>query len=607
MNRDNDKGKVLLQRSLIMACGMALLLLGIVLRLYYLQVYQADQFKMLADENRISTRLIIPQRGIIYDRNGEILATNEQNFQVMIVAEQTANVQDTLDALKKIMPLSPDEEKRVKRDLKRNRSFVPVKIMDNLTWEEVAKVQLNIEDLPGIYIEEGLNRYYPYGEKMAQVLGYVAAVSDSDEKDDPLLEVPGFKIGKSGIEKFLEKRLRGKSGILKMEVNAYGRVMKEIERNEGQAGENITLTLDARLQEKAYDAFGEQSGAAILLDVHSGEILAFVSTPAFDPNAFARGLTHKEWNALQSNEKTPLVNKAIQGHYSPGSVFKPLVALAGLESKAIKPDTKIFCGGKMALGNHLFHCWKHWGHGSLNVVEALMHSCDIFFYETAMRVGIDKIANMARRFGLGKKINIGLENELSGLVPDREWKLKTKGEPWQQGETLIVGIGQGSLLVTPLQLATMTARLVNGAFEVVPTFFPVSDKRLLKIKKIKVSDSYLDLVKQGMFEVVNYQHGTAWRSRFDYNGMKMAGKTGSVQVRRITLQERQQGIVKQEDLPWKYRDHAIFIGYAPADNPKYAVAVLVEHGGGGSTAAAPIASQILKNALILDPVVYRTH
>ena len=379
MNRDNDKGKVLLQRSLIMACGMALLLLGIVLRLYYLQVYQADQFKMLADENRISTRLIIPQRGIIYDRNGEILATNEQNFQVMIVAEQTANVQDTLDALKKIMPLSPDEEKRVKRDLKRNRSFVPVKIMDNLTWEEVAKVQLNIEDLPGIYIEEGLNRYYPYGEKMAQVLGYVAAVSDSDEKDDPLLEVPGFKIGKSGIEKFLEKRLRGKSGILKMEVNAYGRVMKEIERNEGQAGENITLTLDARLQEKAYDAFGEQSGAAILLDVHSGEILAFVSTPAFDPNAFARGLTHKEWNALQSNEKTPLVNKAIQGHYSPGSVFKPLVALAGLESKAIKPDTKIFCGGKMALGNHLFHCWKHWGHGSLNVVEALMHSCDIFY------------------------------------------------------------------------------------------------------------------------------------------------------------------------------------------------------------------------------------
>lgn len=607
MNRDNDKGKVLLQRALFMAGGMALLLFGIILRLYYLQVFQADKFKMLADENRISTRLVIPERGIIYDRNGTVLATNEQNFQVMMVAEQTADVQQTLDAFKKLMPLSDDEENRIKRDLKRNRSFVPVKIMENLTWDEVAKIQLNAAELPGIYIEEGLNRYYPYGEKMAQVLGYVAAVSDSDKKDDPLLEVPGFKIGKSGIEKFLENRLRGKSGILKMEVNAYGRVMKEIEETEGVAGENITLTLDARLQEKAYDAFQEQSGAAILLDVHSGEILAFVSTPAFDPNAFARGLTHKEWNALQNNEKTPLVNKAIQGHYSPGSVFKPLVALAGLESGAIKPDTKFFCNGRMALGNHLFHCWKHWGHGNLNVVEALMHSCDIFFYETALRIGIDKIADMARRFGLGEKIGIGLENELSGLVPDKNWKLKTKGEPWQQGETLIVGIGQGSLLVTPLQLATMTARLVNGGYKVKPTFFPVSDRKLLKIEKIKVSDAYLDMVKQGMYDVVNIPGGTAWMSRFNYNGMKMGGKTGSVQVRRITLKERQQGITKQEDLPWKYRDHAIFIGYAPADNPKYAVAVLVEHGGGGSTAAAPIASKILKDALILDPVVYRKH
>ena len=607
MNRDNDKGKILLQRALVMAGGMALLLFGIILRLYYLQVFQADKFKMLADENRISTRLVIPERGIIYDRNGTVLATNEQNFQVMIVAEQTADVQQTLDAFKKLMPLSEDEEKRIKRDLKRNRSFVPVKVKENLTWEEVAKVQLNAAELPGIYIEEGLNRYYPYGEKVAQVLGYVAAVSDSDPKDDPLLEVPGFKIGKSGIEKFWEQRLRGKSGILKMEVNAYGRVMKEIEETEGVPGENITLTLDARLQEKAYDAFQDQSGAAILLDVHSGEILAFVSTPAFDPNAFARGLSHQEWNALQTNEKTPLVNKAIQGHYSPGSVFKPLVALAGLEAGAIKPDTKLSCNGRMALGDHFFHCWKYWGHGNLNVVEALMHSCDIFFYETALRVGIDKIADMARRFGLGEKIGIGLENELPGLVPDKKWKLKNRGEPWQQGETLIVGIGQGSLLVTPLQLATMTARLVNGGYKVKPTFFPVSDRNLLKIEKINVSDTYLDMVKQGMYDVVNIPGGTAWMSRFDYHGMKMGGKTGSVQVRSITLKERQQGITKQEDLPWKYRDHAIFIGYAPADNPKYAVAVLVEHGGGGSKAAAPIASKILKDALILDPVVYRKH
>ena len=607
MNRDNDKGKVLLKRSLIMAGVKAFLLLCLIGRLYYLQVYQADKFKTMADENRISTRLLIPQRGIIYDRNDVVLATNEQNFQALIVAEQTTDVQSTLDAFKKIMPLSEAEEERIKRDLKRNKSFVPIKVKDNLTWEQVSEIQLNAPELPGIIIDEGLNRYYPYGEKMAQVIGYVAAVSEKDVKDDPLLEVPGFKIGKSGLEKFLEHRLRGKGGILKLEVNAYGRVMKEIEETEGVAGEPIHLTLDARLQEKAYEAFGDESGAAVLLDVHSGEILAFVSTPAFDPNAFSRGLTHDEWQSLVENEKSPLTNKAIQGQYSPGSVFKPLVALAGLESKMIKEDTRFFCAGKMLLGDHPFHCWKRAGHGYLNLEESLMHSCDIYFYETAMRVGIDKIADLARRFGLGKTVNIGLEHEKAGLIPDKEWKLRRFGEPWQMGESLISGIGQGYILVTPLQLATMTARLVNGGYEVTPTFFPVDEKAFRDIKKIEVSPRYLNIVKQGMFDVVNIPGGTAWGSRFDYNGMKMAGKTGSVQVRRISLKERQTGVIKQKDLPWKYRDHAIFIGYAPADNPKYAVAVLVEHGGGGSSVAAPIASKILKESLIVDPVKSRPH
>ena len=607
MNRDNDKGKVLLKRSLIMAAVKAFLLLCIIGRLYYLQVYQADKFKTMADENRISTRLLIPQRGIIYDRNNVVLATNEQNFQALIVAEQTTDVQKTLDAFKKIMPLSDSEEERIKRDLKRNKSFVPIKIKDNLTWEQVAEIQLNAPELPGVIIDEGLNRYYPYGEKMAQVIGYVAAVSDKDEKDDPLLEIPGFKIGKSGIEKYLEHELRGRGGILKLEVNAYGRVMKEIEETEGVPGKAVHLTLDARLQEKAYEAFGEESGAAVLLDVHSGEILAFVSTPAFDPNAFSRGLSNDEWQALVENERSPLTNKAIQGQYSPGSVFKPLVALAGLESRVIKDDTRFFCAGKMFLGDHPFHCWKRIGHGYLDLREALMHSCDIFFYETAMRTGIDKIADVARRFGLGKAIGIGLEHEKPGLIPDKAWKLKRFGEPWQVGESLISGIGQGYILVTPLQLATMTARLVNGGYEVTPTFFPVSERKYQKIKKIDVSPVHLNLVKQGMFDVVNVPGGTAWGSRFDYKGMKMAGKTGSVQVRRISLKERQSGVIKQKDLPWKYRDHAIFIGYAPADNPKYAVAVLVEHGGGGSSVAAPIASKILKESLILDPVENRPH
>ena len=601
MNRDNDKGKVLIRRSLIMALIKFLLLMVIIARLYYLQVYQADRYKTLADENRISTRLLVPPRGIIFDRNGVTIASNQQNFQALIVAEQAPNVQETLDAFKKIMPLSEAEEERIKKDLKRNRSFVPIKIRDNLSWEEVSRIQLNAPDLPGIVIDEGLTRYYPFGAGMAHILGYVSSVSDKDVKDDPLLEVPGFKIGKSGIEKYLEKALRGESGNLKLEVNAYGRIMKEIERVDGIPGKDVQLTIDSRLQQKAFELFGEESGAAVLLDVHTGEILAFVSAPSFDPNMMTQGLSTEDWNALLHNERNPLTDKAISGQYSPGSTFKMIVALAALEAGVIKPETRTYCAGKMFLGNHAFHCWKKEGHGHLNVVEALQHSCDIFFYETAQKLGIEKIADMARRFGLGSKINIGLENEKAGLIPDKEWKLRRFGEPWQQGESLISGIGQGYILTTPLQLATMTARLVNGGYEIKPTFLKVSDGGKSKIRKIDVSPTNLELIKEGMYAVVNKPGGTAWRSQFDYHGQRMGGKTGTTQVRRITMKERREGIKKESELPWRLRNHALFVGYAPHDNPKYAVAVLVEHGGGGSSVAAPLAGKILREAVMLDP------
>lgn len=602
MNRDNDKGKVLIKRSLILAAAEFVMFMIIIGRLYYLQVYQADKYKMLADENRISTRLLIPPRGIIYDRNQEHLASNRQNFQVSIVAEQTPNVQETLDAFKKIMPLTETEEEKIKKELKRKRSFVPIKIKDNLTWEEVARIQLNAPSLPGIVIDEGLSRYYPFGEKMTHLLGYVSSVSESDVKDDPLLEVPGFKIGKAGIEKFFEKRLRGRGGNQKLEVNAYGRVMKEIEKNDGVLGERVDLSIDARLQSKAFELLGEESGAVVLMDVHNGEILAFVSTPSYDPNLMVTGISNDDWKALLNNERHPLTNKVIAGQYSPGSTFKMIVALAGLESGAIKPETRFFCAGKMFLGSHPFHCWKHSGHGYLDVVQALQHSCDIFFYETAQKVGIEKIADMARRLGLGEKIGIGLDNEKSGLIPDKAWKQKRYKEPWHPGETLISGIGQGYILTTPLQLVTMMARLVNGGYEVKPTFLRVSEEEQKNIKKINLSPTYLDIVKEGMFNVVNVLGGTAYMSRFDYNGMKMGGKTGTTQVRRISLKERQTGILKESELPWRLRNHALFVGYAPHNNPKYAVVVLVEHGGGGSSVAAPIASKLLQEALKLDPV-----
>ncbi|MBQ8630384.1 MAG: penicillin-binding protein 2 [Alphaproteobacteria bacterium] len=601
MNRDNDKGKVLVKRSLILAFIEFLLFMVIIFRLYYLQVYQADRYKMLADENRISTRLLIPPRGIIYDRNQELLASNRQNFQVSIVAEQTPDIQETLDAFKKIMPLSEVEEEKIKKEIRRKRSFVPIKIKDNLTWEEVSKIQLNAPSLPGIVIDEGLSRYYPFGEKMMHILGYVSSVSDNDVKDDPLLEVPGFKIGKAGIEKLFEKRLRGRGGNQKLEVNAYGRVMKEIEKNDGVLGEKIDLSLDARLQTKAFELLGEESGAIVLMDVHNGEILAFVSTPSYDPNLMVTGISNEDWKALVNNERHPLTNKVIAGRYSPGSTFKMIVALAGLESGAIKPETRFFCAGKMFLGSHPFHCWKHSGHGYLDVVQALQHSCDIFFYETAQKVGIEKIADMARRLGLGEKVGIGLDNENSGLIPDKAWKLKARKEPWHPGETLISGIGQGYILTTPIQLVTMMSRLVNGGYEVRPSFLRVSEEEQENIKKINVSQTYLDIVKEGMYNVVNVPGGTAYMSRFDYNGMKMGGKTGTTQVRRISLKERQTGILKESELPWRLRNHALFVGYAPHNNPKYAVAVLVEHGGGGSSVAAPMASKLLQEALKLDP------
>lgn len=600
MNRDNDKGKTLLRRTALVAVGAFFLLLMLIVRLYYLQVYQRDKYRMLADENRISTRVLIPPRGSVYDRNGVALATNEQNFQALVIAEQTPDLDTTLEHFKKIIPLTGEEEEKIKKEVRNNKKFVPVKLKDNLTWNEASAVLLNAPYLPGVFINEGLNRSYPLGIYTAHFLGYVGAVAENDVKDDPLMMVPGFKIGKSGLEKTFEKELRGQGGNVKLEVNAYGRIMKEIERDKGSAGKDLYLTIDSRLQKFAQDAFGDNSGAAIVLDVHSGEILAFVSVPSFDPNLFTTGISHKDWNALLNNERHPLTNKAISGQYSPGSTFKIVVALAALEAGVIDENTTFFCSGSMPLGNHIFHCWRHWGHGKQNVVEALKNSCDIFFYEVALQLGIEKIADMARLLGMGKPTGIALDNERGGLIPDQAWKLKKYGEKWQQGESVIAGIGQGYVLATPLQLAVMVSRVVNGGYNIVPTFIKPDLKEKGKIKKLPVSRKNIEIVKKGMLEVVNDEQGTAAAVRFNIDGIKMGGKTGTTQVRRISMEERKSGIVKSEDLPWRLRDHALFVGYAPQDNPHYAVAVVVEHGSSGSGVAAPIASKILQEAIHLD-------
>jgi len=605
MNRDVERQKLFTRRTALLAGGKAVLLSALVGRLYYLQVVESENYRTLAEENRINLRLLAPPRGRIVDRLGRPLAVNRQNYQVVVVAEQANDIEATLDALGRIIDISDGERRRVLRDVGRKRKFVPVPVRGNLDWESVAQIEVNAPDLPGIAIDEGQSRHYLHGEEFAHVLGYVAPVSENEINGDPLLELPGFRIGKAGIEKVYDLALRGNGGSSEVEVNAVGRVIRELNRKEGEPGTDITLTIDMDLQRLATQRLQGESGSAVVLDVRTGDVLALVSTPGFDPNAFNRGLSNEEWHALISNPRAPLANKAIAGQYAPGSTFKLAVALAGLEKGAINPNTTVKCWGRTRLGNAYFHCWKRGGHGPVHLHKALTQSCDVYFYEVAKRVGVDRISAMARRLGLGQTLGLDLPGERPGLLPTRDWKLATIGVPWQMGETLISGIGQGYVLATPLQLAVMTARIANGGRAITPRIArsappPEGAEPEQPPDDLGMVPGHLQLVREGMIDVVNGRRGTARASAIKEPGMEMAGKTGTSQVRRISKAEREAGVFKNEDLPWKRRDHALFVGYAPIDAPRYAVAVVIEHGGGGSKAAAPVARDILTMAQKLD-------
>jgi len=605
MHRDPDRHKLFSRRLAILGGGKLALLSALVGRMYYLQVVESERFRTLADENRINLRLLPPPRGRIIDRYGEPLADNRQNYRVVVVSEQTRDVNKTLDSLTAVLPVSDADRRRVLREVRRKRSYMPVTVRENLSWEEVARIEVNTPNLPGISIDVGQSRYYPNGAEVSHVLGYVAAVSEAELRgDDPLLELPGFRIGKSGVEKTYDLALRGTGGSSQVEVNAYGRVIRELERRDGKPGAEVSLSIDLELQKLAGNRLDGQSGAVVVMDIHSGGILAMASTPGFDPNAFNRGLRTAEWKALISNEKSPLINKAVAGQYSPGSTFKMIVALAALEKGVITTEDHLFCPGFLKLGNAEFHCWKRGGHGTVNMNKAIKESCDVYFYEIAKRTGIDNISAMARRFGLGQGLGLELAEETGGLMPTREWKMGATGVPWQVGETLLAGIGQGYILTTPLQLAVMTARLANGGYAVSPHL--INDVNTGKQEqaeatdanpaKIDINPEFLDVVIRGMMSVVNEPGGTAYRARIRRRGYEMGGKTGTVQVRRITKAEREQGVRKNKDLPWKERDHALFVGFGPVDQPRYAAVVVVEHGGGGSKVAAPIARDILLEA-----------
>lgn len=601
--RDTEESaRRITRRGLLLGGTMLATMAVLGLRMRQMQVEEADQFRLLAEENRINIRLLPPARGQIYDRNGALIAGNEQNYRIVMVREDARDVPAVLARLKELVALDDDELDRALKEMERRSPFVPVTIADRISWDALSAVAVNAPALPGVTPEVGLSRAYPLGPDLAHVLGYVGPVSDYDlerlEDPDPLLQIPRFQIGKIGVEARMEQVLRGKAGSRRIEVNAAGRVMRELDRQEGEPGADLQLTIDARLQNFALARLGEESAAAIVIDVATGDLLTITSAPAFDPNLFVRGISVADYKALTDDDHRPLADKTVQGAYPPGSTFKMVAALAALEAGLIDPEETVSCAGFREVSGRRFHCWSRGGHGRVNLRKSLVESCDVFYYEMAQRVGIEGIAAMARRLGLGERFDIPMSAVAEGLVPSRQWKRERRGEEWLIGDSLNAAIGQGYVLATPLQLAVMAARIASGRV-VVPRLVksvggieaPVPD-----FPGLGIAEANLLLVREAMLGVLADRRGTANSSRVVAEGMEFAGKTGTSQVRNITAAERAAGVSRNEDLPWNRRDHALFVGFLPAGAPRYAVSVVVEHGGGGSTAAAPIARDIALQA-----------
>lgn len=605
METEGERFRLYTRRALLLGASQAVLASVLAGRMYYLAVVESSQYSMLAEDNRVSMRILPPTRGEIMDRAGTLLATNRKDYRVFLIPEQVGDVDETLMHLQLVYPISSSHLNRIKRQITRQRAFLPVTIAENLTWEQFAKINVDSPHLPGIKPDAGETRFYPYGNAASHVVGYVGpvAVNDRSADGDPALELPGFKIGRGGLEKTFDSLLRGKAGDAREEVNAYGRVIRELARSEGSEGDDVVLTLDLELQQFVHERLGEESAAVVVMDINNGDMLAMHSTPNFDSNDFNLGFTQQEWDSLRMNEKHPLVNKAIAGQYPPASTFKMVVALAALKAGVITTNERVDCTGKYEFGDRIFHCWEEDGHGKLSMVDAIAHSCDVYFYEIANRVGIAKINEMAATMGLGSVYDIGLSGQMAGLLPSPAWKREHYGTGWRAGETLIVGIGQGAVLTTPLQLALMTARLANGKKAIEPRLIHSIGGVVVNSKEpepLGLNDQHLAFVRRGM-EKVHEAGGTAYSSRLRWRGKAMAGKTGTSQVRAISQQQRDEGLENRGEEPWEARDHAVFVGYAPADNPKYAISVLVEHGGGGSRVAAPIGRAIMEKVLELDP------
>ena len=604
MRKEGKRTSVFTRRALLMMGGQLTVLSALGARLYQVQVVEGARYATLADENRISARLIAPPRGRILDRFGVVLGGNRTNWRALLIAEQTEDATATLDTFSRIVPLAEHERARIERDMHRHRRFIPVMVREFLSWEDMARIEVNAPDLPGIVVDVGTSREYPFKDQFAHLIGYVAPPNEADVADDQMLALPGIRVGRAGLEKYHDLALRGRPGAVQLEVNAVGRVIRELDRQEGTQGQDVGLTIDAGLQQAVLTRLSEESASAVVLDCRNGEVLAMASNPSFDPSLFNSGVSQAQWVEWTSNRRAPLINKATSGLYAPGSTFKMAVALAGLSARAITPGDHINCPGYLDLGDTRFHCWKKYGHGGLDLLGGLKNSCDVYFYEVARRTGIDKIAAMAHRLGLGVEPTIDLPGARSGLIPTREWRM-AQGKAWNIGDTIVSGIGQGFIQITPLQLATYTARVATG-LAIEPHLTRSLGGVLQHGAKqedwtsLGLPERDLHLVREGMWLVVNDPSGTAPIAKLPDPRVQLAGKTGSSQVRRISRELREKGF-KSESLPWEFRPHALFVAYAPYDAPRYAVSVVVEHGNAGAAAAAPLARDIMTDVLSRDP------
>ena len=609
MSQGSNSDAATINRRTLLLGGGAFGVFGILsARLYYLQVTRAEDYLALSEDNRFNFNLTLPERGEIRDRFGEGLAVNRQDYRVELIPERTKDVEASLDKISQIIPFSAAERARILKDVRENSRFVPVLLKDHLDWSEFSALNINMHDLAGIIPKVGSVRSYSDGGIFSHTLGYVgrAAKSDVAKDDDPLLRQPTFRIGKTGVEAAREKVLRGSSGRLKVEVNARGRIVREWPdpATKAKRGNDVYITIDAQLQRFAAKQFIDEdgetdSGGLAVIDIITGELRTLLSMPTFDGNLFVSGLTQADMNRMNNDPKRPQFNKVLGGGYPPASTYKMVVMLAALESRLISPNRPVFCLGKVRLGNRNFHCWKRRGHGAMNMRDGLKNSCDSYFYEVAQIIGIEKIADMARRLGLGQVYDIGITGQQAGIVPDPAWKQRRLGTAWREGDTLNASIGQGFTLTTPLQLAVMCARMANMKKAVTPTLLIGDDVK--DFPDLAVNPAHLAYVREAMWSVCNEIGGTAYRyNGLGIKGVDLAGKTGTGQVRGISASERDSGVRKNNKLPWKLRDHSIFVGFAPYDKPRFAIGTIVEHGGSGSKRAANITRAVMSEALKRD-------